>query len=213
MPVVAGCAPLVVFAVCRVRAAIAIASRSRSRDGVCVFRSPLQCKQSPCSGNYFNITSAEWLSEIDDGVGDDTSLVPPRPSRERARSPTRFEPRVARSPAEVASRSPAGRQVARSPGRQVARSPAVASGRQWVASKVASRGVCAWQPQVASMSPGRQQVARSPGRSPGRQPGLKQCVSLQVWISHLSCTLQSPLLYFVDFNVFSHNIQPQTQLP
>ena len=111
-------------------------------------------------------------------------------------------------------KSPAGRQqVARSPGRQVARSPAVASGRQWVASKVASRGVCAWQPQVASRSPGRQQVARSPGRSPGRQPGLKQCVSLQVWISHLSCTLQSPLLYFVDFNVFSHNIQPQTQLP
>eukprot|EP00966_Prymnesium_polylepis_P005079 117149-Prymnesium_polylepis.1 len=36
----------------------------------------------------------------------------------RRNLPVAVEPRVARSPAEVAARSPAGRQVARSPGRQ-----------------------------------------------------------------------------------------------
>ena len=68
-----------------------------------------------------------------------------------------LEPRVARLPAEVASRLPAGCQVARLPGCQVARLPVVASGCQRLPAKVASHHVYVLATAVASWLPGCQQ--------------------------------------------------------
>ena len=100
--------------------------------------------------------------------------LPPLPCRQPKRlanccivggyaHPNGVEPRVARSPAEVASRSPVGRQVASRSRQQVA------SGRQWspvgCQQKSPVPQLVRWRPPVASWSPGRQcgrQVARSP---------------------------------------------------
>ena len=110
-------------------------------------------------------------------------------------------------------KSPAGRQqVARSPGRQVARSPAVASGRQWVASKSRQpRGV---SPGNRRSPAGRQVASRSPGRQAGRQvasqgsSNVSPCrcgsVTSLVLCSHLSCTLLISMSFPTTFN-HKHN--------